>query len=100
MKIYHLISMDTIRTLPLYPPTVCVFFSLRNGEERGEMDVFAGYVFFLHLFNQELPDFGMPILLTINIEQKNIIRSNTNYQLLENLTEIVDLSNVLTFAEE
>jgi len=50
--------------------------------------------------NQELPDFGMPILLTINIEQKNIIWSNTNYQLLENLTEIVDLSNVLTFAEE
>ena len=29
-------STDTIRTLPLYPPTVCVFF--------------------LHLFNQELPD--------------------------------------------
>lgn len=49
--------------------------------------------------NQEWPDFGMPILLTINIEQKNIIWSNTNYQLLENLTEIVDLSNVLTFAE-
>lgn len=43
----------------------------------------------------------MPILLTaINIEQKNIIWSNTNYQLLENLAEIVDLSNVLTFAEE
>ena len=42
----------------------------------------------------------MPILLTINIEQKNIIWSNTNYQLLENLTEIVDLSNVWTFAEE
>lgn len=42
----------------------------------------------------------MPILLTINTEQKNIIWSNTNYQLLENLTEIVDLSNVLTFAEE
>lgn len=42
----------------------------------------------------------MPILLTINIEQKNIIWSNTNYQLLENLTEIVDLSNVLTFTEE
>lgn len=42
----------------------------------------------------------MPILLTINIEQKNIIWSNTNYQLLENVTEIVDLSNVLTVAEE
>lgn len=42
----------------------------------------------------------MPILLTINIEQKNNIWSNTNYQLLENLTEIVDLSNVLTFVEE
>lgn len=42
----------------------------------------------------------MPILLTINIEQKNIIWSNKNYQLLENLTEIVDLSNVLTFTEE
>lgn len=65
---------------PLYPPTVCVFF--------------------LHLLTKNYLILEC-LFCFQSISNRKILFGQiqtTNY--LKNLTEIVDLSNVLTFAEE